>query len=146
MLREYMQSYYVPLTDAYRRRIANDNALAAELEQWYTHLAQHWHRIHFGRVLSQQANGQYHFLVPVYLDDLRPEAIQVQLYADTTAQDESVCQPMERGELLSGTNNAYVYQGSVTANRPASDYTPRIVPMHPEASVPLEANFILWYR
>jgi starch phosphorylase len=146
MLREYMQSYYVPLADAYRRRIADDNALAVDLEQWYTHLAQHWHRIHFGEVMSQQANGQHHFMVPVYLDELRPETIQVQLYADATEQNESVCQPLERGELLSGTNNAYVFLGSVAENRPASDYTPRIVPRHPEASVPLEANFILWYR
>ncbi|HSB95093.1 MAG TPA: hypothetical protein VLC91_01505 [Spongiibacteraceae bacterium] len=29
---------------------------------------------------------------------------------------------------------------------PATDYTPRIVPHHALASVPLEANFILWYR
>jgi len=72
--------------------------------------------------------------------------IQVELYADATEGEDSVCQPLEQGALLSGTYNAYVYQGSVSANRPAADYTPRIVPVHAEASVPLEANFILWYR
>ena len=50
------------------------------------------------------------------------------------------------GAALAGTANAYVYTGSVAADRPASDYTPRIIPMRPRASIPLEADLILWYR
>jgi glycogen phosphorylase len=34
----------------------------------------------------------------------------------------------------------------VPASRPATDYTPRLVPYHPDARVPLEANEILWQR
>ena len=146
MLREYMQTYYAPLAESYQRRSAANNTLATELQQWHAHLAQHWQRIHFGSVMSQQTDERHHFQVQVYLDELRPEVIRVELYADATEADDSVCQPLERGALLSGTNNAYVYQGSVSANRPAVDYTPRIVPVHAEASVPLEANFILWYH
>ena len=37
-------------------------------------------------------------------------------------------------------------QAEVPANRPASDYTPRVIPYHPKASVPLEAPQILWQR
>ena len=146
MLREYMQTYYAPLAESYQRRSAANNTLATELQQWHAHLAQHWQRIHFGSVMSQQTDERHHFQVQVYLDELRPEVIRVELYADATEADDSVCQPLVRGALLSGTNNAYVYQGSVSANRPAVDYTPRIVPVHAEASVPLEANFILWYH
>ena len=146
MLREYTQNYYVPLDEAYRRRIGANNAIAADIQQWYAHLAHHWQRIHFGSVASQQVDEYHQFQVQVYLDELRTEAVQVELYADATETNDSVSQPLQRGDLLSGSNNAYIYQGSVPANRPAADYTPRIVPVHTEASVPLEANFILWYR
>jgi glycogen phosphorylase len=39
-----------------------------------------------------------------------------------------------------------VYRASVPAARPAGDYTARIVPVHPDVAVPLEAPHILWQR
>jgi len=42
--------------------------------------------------------------------------------------------------------NAYTFTASVPADRPATDFTPRLVPFHPAASIPLEANQILWYK
>jgi hypothetical protein len=32
----------------------------------------------------------------------------------------------------------------VDADRPASDYTPRVIPRCPGVSVPIEAPYILW--
>ena len=143
MLREYVERYYVRLAEAYRRRAAGT---AVELQNWYRQLAQHWQRIHFGNVSSTPAEGRYHFDVQVYLDELSSEAIRVELYADPIEGGEPFSQSLERGELLAGTVNAYVYQGTIPSDRPASDYTPRIVPVHGEASVPLETDLILWYR
>jgi len=81
---------------------------------------------------------------------LSSEAVSVELYAEQSANSteggKAFCQALDHGELLAGTANAYVYLGTVPADRPASDYTPRIIPAHPAAVVPLEANFILWYR
>ena len=51
---------------------------------------------------------------------------------------------MARGAKLTGAVNGYLYEAQVSAVRPLSDYTPRVVPRHPEASVPLEAGPILW--
>jgi len=42
--------------------------------------------------------------------------------------------------------NVWRYTASVPATRPAQDFTPRIVPFHPDAFVPLEAPDILWHR
>jgi len=84
--------------------------------------------------------------VQVYLDDIPVEAVSVELYADAIADGEPLHQFLSRGAALAGTANAYVYTGFVAADRPASDYTPRIIAAHPQASVPLEANLILWYR
>jgi len=143
MLREYVETYYVPLAEAYRQRAAGT---AVELQDWYRQLAQHWQKIHFGNVTSTQTEGGHHFEVQVYLDDVSPAAVSVELYATPTIDGEPFCQLLKRGILLAGTVNAHVYQGTVPARRPISDYTPRIVPAHGEALVPLEAGFILWYR
>ena len=40
----------------------------------------------------------------------------------------------------------YGYHAHVPADRPASDYTVRLIPRHAGASVPLEAPQILWQR
>ena len=59
---------------------------------------------------------------------------------------EPVRQAMARGRKLDGSGNDYEYAASVPASRSAGDYTPRLVPHHPDAAVPLEATEILWQR
>ena len=41
-------------------------------------------------------------------------------------------------------DNHILYSATVPANRPTSDYTPRVIPYGLKASVPLEAYHILW--
>jgi len=143
MLREYTEDYYLPLAEAYRRR---DVDTAVALQDWYQQLAQHWQRIHFGSVSSTSTEQGHRFDVQVYLDDLSPQAVRVELYAEQGKDGKPFLQPLEHGAVLPGAANMYVYQGTVPGNRAASDYTPRMVPIHPDASLPLEANFILWFR
>jgi glycogen phosphorylase len=52
---------------------------------------------------------------------------------------------MSRGQSPAEPSGATAYTASVAASRPAADYTPRLVPQHAEAFVPLEAPFILWH-
>jgi len=58
----------------------------------------------------------------------------------------SVRQVMARGRKLDGPGNGYEYAASVPASRSPADCTPRLVPHHPDAAVPLEAAEILWQR
>jgi len=143
MLREYVESYYLPLAESYRKREAGS---AVELQAWHQQLAQHWSRIHFGNVSSSATENGYYFEVQVYLDDIPAESISVELYADATDGSEPHCQPLQRGAMLSGSENAYVYLGDIASTRPVEDFTPRIVAAHSEALIPIEASFILWYR
>ena len=53
---------------------------------------------------------------------------------------------MQRARPLTGAANTYVYTAELTHARPANDYTPRLIPQHPDAIVPLEAAQILWQR
>jgi starch phosphorylase len=52
---------------------------------------------------------------------------------------------MNRGERLVGAESAFTYTAFVPTTRPAADYTPRLVPQHAGAFLPLEAPFILWH-
>ncbi len=53
---------------------------------------------------------------------------------------------MTRGRQLVGAENGYTYGARVPATRPATDYTPRVIPSFPGVAVPLEAEHILWQR
>jgi starch phosphorylase len=45
----------------------------------------------------------------VFLDDLDPDAIKVELYAEAQNGGEPVRQPMTRGERLVGSANSFIY-------------------------------------
>ena len=88
---------------------------------------------------------EYDFQVQVYLDELNPDAVKVELYAEAKNDYPAERQQMNRGESLVGSENGFVYTARIAAKRPAADYTPRLVPHNDAASVPLEAAFILWH-
>jgi len=145
-LRQYTEQYYLPMATAYRQRADAGGALGVQLLSWQRALAQHWPKLHFGDVLVERVGDQYLFRVQVYLDDLPPEAVQVELYADPMADEPPVRQAMSRGHPLIGALHGYLYSACVPASRPVHHYTPRIVPHHAAAAVPLEAAQILWQR
>jgi glycogen phosphorylase len=93
----------------------------------------------------ETAADQHVFQLPVYLGTLDPEAVQVELYAESPNGAAPLRQVMTRGERLTDANG-HVYGARVPASHRATDYTPRIIPNHPEAAVPLEAAQILWAR
>ncbi len=145
-VREYTESYYLSAAEAYRQRSVTSADYAAGLLGWQRALASHWTHVRFGGIQNQTADGQHNFEVQVYLDELDPEAVRVELYADPKNGDDPVRQVMARGQQLAGSANGYVYTARIPADRPATDYTPRLVPYHAGAQVPLEAPQILWSR
>jgi starch phosphorylase len=144
VVREYTDKHYLPAAAAYRARAAQGGQLGNALLEWQRELAQHWSGVRFGSLATERRDGHYVFQVQVYLNELDPQAVQVELYAEPQNGDVPIRQPMQRGEPLVGSANAFVYVASVPATRPASDYTPRLVPYKAGASVPLEAPFIRW--
>ena len=144
VVREYTEKYYLPAAAAYGERAANGGQLGTELLQWQSELARHGSRVRFGSLTIEQQSDHYVFQVQVYLDELDPAAVRVELYANEQNGGEPVRQAMHRGDQLVGSANGFLYVASVPATRPASDYTPRVVPYKTAASVPLEAPFIRW--
>lgn len=94
----------------------------------------------------ETAGHEHLFQIQVYLNELDAEMVRVELYADAPDGGSSTRQEMARSGELVGAANGYIYSARVPASRPASDYTPRLVPYHQHAAVPLEASHILWQR
>jgi starch phosphorylase len=145
-VREYTEKDYIIAAEAYRRRIAGESALGIELVQWRKSIERHWSTLRFGEVRVETEKGWHVFQVQVYLGDLDPDAIQVELFAEPLDGGEPpVRQVMARGDPLVAAR-AFSYSARVAASRPVTDYTPRVVPFHPSAQVPLEETRILWQR
>jgi starch phosphorylase len=146
VVREYTDAYYVPAAARYRARAADKAALGTELVGWTRDLAQHWPDGRFGSVRAATQGTRHHISVEVYLGRLDPDAVRVELYAEAANGGEPERHAMARGPKLDGPSNGYAYDVSIPAVRATGDYTPRLLPYHPAAVVPLEAHEILWQR
>jgi len=143
-VREYTENHYLPAARNWTQRAANEGRLAAEIVAWRNQVEQHWPALRFGALDVQSDGGRRHFTVQVFLNELNPDFISVELFADAAPGHDLFRKPMQRGPLLTGAANAFSYSLAVPADRPASDFTPRIVPFHPAALSPLECARILW--
>jgi starch phosphorylase len=142
-VREYTEQHYLPAASAYLARAAGKGKIGVEMVDWRHDLEQKWGALRFGEVKAETVDEQHIFETQVYLDDLDPEAVRVELYADGEVP---VRVEMKRTRQLVGAINGYAYHAEVSAIRPASDYTARLIPQRAGVAVPLEAARILWQR
>ena len=77
---------------------------------------------------------------------LNRSSVRVELYADTLGGVLPFRQEMDCHEDRTSERGTLLYAASVPAVRIANDYTARIIPAHPNLSVPLEAPLVLWQR
>ena len=145
-VRQYTEEHYLPAAAALRERSENRGSVGADLVAWQAELSKHWSALRFGPATVEQQGAQYLFHVQVFLDDMDADSVRVELYADAQKYENPIALAMNRGEPLDGATNTFTYRASVPAGRPVSDYTPRLVPQHVGAFVPLEAPFIRWHE
>jgi len=145
MLADYLDRLYLPAAGNFRRRTADNLQLARDLKLWLGDLRRHWDAIHWGN-LDVETTGDRHVIrVQVYLGEILPDSVCVELYADSRQGALSERYAMRRDQALSGAAGGYRYVAEVPADRPAGEYTPRVVAAHPEAIIPAEAHGIRWY-
>jgi glycogen phosphorylase len=145
-VREYTEKYYLPAASAYLARAAESGSSASKLLEWSANVARRWGGLRFGPLTVGEEGGDTLFEVQVYLDELEPGSVQVELYADAQPGEVPVRERMVRGQALVGAANGFVYSVRLPSKRPAGDYTPRIVPSAEGAVIPIEASQILWQR
>ena len=92
-----------------------------------------------------KTNGDKHiFDIQVDLNDLDPKEVVVELYAEGIDGGVPVRQELKLLQNQPQSGKPNFYNATVPATRPASDYTPRIIPNFPGVSVPIETTLILW--
>jgi starch phosphorylase len=147
MVREYTERFYQPASKAYRARRADGFQLARELEGWLEGVHRHWSQVHIAGVMHEIDGEHLRITAQVYLDELDPDTLRVELYADPAVaggNPERIA--MIRGEALLGSSGAYGYHVEVPALRSPGDYTVRVVPYHPHVRWPLECGLVCWER
>jgi starch phosphorylase len=144
MLREYVERLYLPAAAAFAAR--QEPAIARRLCAWQEAIDEHWDGLHFGELHCEADAGSWRFSIPVYLGELDPGYVAVQLQAMARGSTPAELHAMERGQPLAGAVNGYTYWASIPGSRAAGDYTPRVVPALEGARVPIEAGRILWLR
>ncbi|MEO8767951.1 MAG: alpha-glucan family phosphorylase [Nitrosospira sp.] len=146
VVREYTEQHYLPSAIAYHERTADNAALGVQISNWRQALRQKWSALRFGEMKVETDEAQHVFMVQVYFDDLDPDMVKVELFAQGGAGAAPVRQEMRRTHPLVSAGNGYAFEASVSAARPASDYTARLIPRHDGVTIPLEAPQILWQR
>ncbi len=145
-VREYTEQHYLPAAAAFRTRAADKGAVGRQVVDWQRALKQGWVRLRFGEMKVASDGDQHVFDVQIYLDDLDPQAVRVELYAEGANGDAPVRLEMKRLRPLTGAAAGYLYSAAVSADRPATDYTARVIPHYSGVAVPLEAAHILWQQ
>jgi starch phosphorylase len=143
---EYTERHYLPAASAYRQRASDNGAIGKQVVHWRRRLVQKWSALRFGKIKAETDGDQNCFEVEVYLADLEPESVRVELYADGVDGRKPERRVMTRTDKPDGASGSSVYRIRIPAVRVASDYTVRLVPHCEGAAIPLEASHILWQR
>jgi starch phosphorylase len=145
-VREYTEQHYIPAALSYRERASDKGAKGKKFVNWQHILEQNWPAMHFSEIKIETKGQQHFFEVKVYLNHINPNAIKVELYADEINGGNPIRQQMKLVSQSADMASSCVFDAQVSATRPATDYTARVIPRYDSAAVPLEAAQILWQR
>ncbi len=145
-VREYTEQHYLPAAAAYRERTANKGEVGRQMVDWKHTVDSKWGSLRFGDVRIETSADQHTFEVEIFLNDLDPKTVRVELYAEGIDGGDPLREEMKRVQPLSDAFHRSVYRATVPNTRPARDYTPRVMPQRSGVAVPLESARILWQR
>jgi len=81
-VREYTEKYYLPLSANYQARASDNGKLGKQIVGWLMICQQKWSTLQFGEVKVKTEGDKHIFFIQVYLNDLDPEEVVVELYAE----------------------------------------------------------------
>ncbi len=144
-VREYTEKYYLPLALSYQNRAAEKGAIGKKWMKKEQDMERRWEGVSFGNMEYTVHENNYHFTVPVFLNGIVMNDLLIELFADGVG-DALPERILMSYEIIPDNADAFVFHADITGNRPAGDYTARIVPYNHQIAVPLENNLIKWQR
>jgi starch phosphorylase len=145
-VREYTGQHYLPAATNFCHRAADKGAAGRQIARRLQVLAEKWELLRFGEMKIKTEGGQHSFDTQLYLDDLDPKTVRVELYADGINGGTPVRQEMKFIRQLGCESDGCLFSAAVSATRPAADYTARVIPRCNGIAIPLEDTRILWQR
>jgi len=145
-VREYTEQRYLPAATAFRERAANKVRRGRQIVDWQHASSGAGGLLRFGEVRVDTSAEHHVFEVDLFLNDLDPNAVRVELYAEGINGGDPVREAMrcvrpapERGTPVSIRQPYRRHALQVTTRRESITSAPR-------RCVPLESNRILWQR
>ena len=145
-VREYTEQHYIPAASAYQVQVADDGAAARKLIDRQNALAQKLNAIRFGAVTVETQGDEHHIAVEVFLKDVNPDTIRIELFADGEKGGGAVETEMKGTPQQGNGSGCYVYCATVSSARPATDYTARITTIRTSPAHDQEAGWMLWQK
>jgi starch phosphorylase len=152
MVSEYAEKFYIPALDRGMRLAEDGMKRAARLSHTKDRLRQKWGGI---KVVGVHASGNGHYKVGqqvqvealVDLPDLKPNEVQVQLYAGpvNAAGGLESAQPMSMQHAREMGPNRHLFTGMIScATSGRHGYAVRVVPGAEDLATPFEPGLIIW--
>ena len=130
----------------YKERVADGCSLAARIAGWQDMIERAWPAARFGRVKVETSARSIASPCASIRAAWTSASIGVQLYAEGRGRRRPFPDGNGAGKGERPARTVMPISARRPPTGPASDYTPRIIPRFPGASVPLEAGSILWQR
>jgi len=152
MVQDYTELFYAPGIRRGRRLLADGLGRAAALASWKQRLRERWGKLRVLDVVADvpdeiKANTPFDVRARVFLDDIRPEDVAVQIYEGRLDAQQRIVEPsiIEMTPEGSGKPGEWTYAAPVacrTAGR--HGFVLRILPRHEDLANPFDAHLIFW--
>ncbi len=144
MVLDYASGSYLPAVRALEARLADRARRARDLAAWERRLREGWHEIRIGATSARHTAEGIVFEVTVHLGRVHPEDVTVELYADGLDGEPAVRLGMTAALLPTRAARSGLHSTTLRTGRPASHFTPRVLPRAEDVSLPLELPLIRW--
>ena len=131
---------------AYRARAADHARGAVDIMDRNNEWRMKRDSIRIDGVKVEAGDDGHVFAADLFLGEVNPASVRVELYADGRNGDEAVKQEMKPSGDEGRPAGAYVFCAVVSSLRPPSDYTVRVIRRDEWLNLPLEDSWILWRK
>jgi starch phosphorylase len=137
-VRQYTEQEYLPAAAAYAKRVSGG---AKEFLAWQEEIARAFGDVRFGALRAAPQDGGLAFEAELFLGGVHEDAVAVELSAEPLDGGPPVHERMRARAASNG--GPLTFTAFVETRRPASDFTPRVLPRHALA-LPTEVRRVVW--